>query len=235
MLPALPPLALVAAPVIHLFLRKIRLQQAALAAAVLLTITPAITGLLRITEILPRSPLNAWPLAAAYDLLAMAAVNTVVLIALRKRESTLRFCAVYAIAIAFFHKGLVPTINAKEAGVEAIAAMSASATAPLFYVQWDERTWLYSRAEFAHDGIAVTNAQCAAAHWTRQHGDSHWLLRAPDAIALGLRPGPIFDSGDKTPWIISPGVPAIGGCENSNGPRYVFKWNAESLRRIHGS
>ncbi|MET0377860.1 MAG: glycosyltransferase family 39 protein [Spongiibacteraceae bacterium] len=233
MLPALPALALAAAPALSVMLRKRWLNRAALVGALLLIAVPALVAVLRLTALLPRSPLNAWPLTAAYVLLILAAVNMLLFVALRRYPQVLRFCAVYAFAIAFFHKGVMPTMNASEAGVDTIAAVSAAAPAPLVYVQWNERTWLYSRAAFVHNGISTAKPECAAMQWSLTHPDSHWLLRAPDATRLGLAAGPTFASGDKKPWMVTLGAAAIAGCESASGPRYHFQWQAEALRRLH--
>ena len=233
MLPALPALALVAAPALNIMLRKRWLNRAALVGALLLIAVPALAAILRLTALLPRSSLNEWPLDAAYVLLVLAAVNIVLFVALRRYPQVLRFCAVYAFAIAVFHKGVMPAMNASEAGADAIAAVGSAAPAPLVYVQWDERAWLYSRAAFVHNGISTANPQCAAAQWSQTHADSHWLVRAADATQFGLQAGPTFASGDKKPWMVTAGTTAIADCESSNAPRYQFQWSAESLHRIH--
>lgn len=233
MLPALPALALAAAPALGVLLRKRWLNRAALVGALLLIAAPVLVGTLRLTALLPSSPLQAWSLDAAYVLLVMAAVNGGLFIALRRHPPVFRFCAVYAFAIACFHKGVMPAMNAAEAGVDAIAAVSAAAPAPLVYVQWNERAWLYSRAAFVHDGISNDNAACAAAFWSQSHTHSHWLVRAAAADQFGLQPGPIFASGDKKPWMVTAGTTAIAGCTSASGPRYQFQWQAESLRRLH--
>lgn len=236
MLPALPAVALVAAPAVNVLLRKRWLERAAFVAALLLVIAPALVAALRIGAVLPRSPLNDWPLAAAYALLAMAIINASLLIGLRRRAPVLRFCAVYALAIAVFHKGVMPTMNASEAGADAIAAMNAaSATTPLMYVQWDERSWLYSRAEFVHHGIGTPDTHCNAVAWSRVHPDSQWVLRASAVKELHLTPGAEFASGDKDRWqLVSPRTD-MPGCATAALPRYRFSWDAVSLRRLYGS
>lgn len=238
MLPALPALALIAAPAWYLLLRQRWLQRAATLLMAVLMLLPALAGTLRLVHALPRSPLNQLPDAGAWILIALSISGLLLAILLRRHSPMLRCLAIYLISIACFHKGLMPLMNAVESGRPAIVALSAAAApGPVLLQQWDERVWLYSRVALVHNGISTGMPECTAALWAQQHPQQLWLVREPAAVKFGLDTrGPTFDSGDKQRWLLAQparqSVQQQADCEHAELPHYQFAWEAAALSRL---
>ncbi|HEY3700569.1 MAG TPA: glycosyltransferase family 39 protein [Spongiibacteraceae bacterium] len=229
MLPALPAVAIAAAPAVLLLLRQRWLQRVTVGASCLLIVSIAGAGIIRLRNALPQSPLADWPPNTAYVLLAAALAAMIIFILLRRQSPALRWLAVYAVIIIFYNRGLLPLTDDRESGRAAMAVLSERAPNGLALIDWDEREWLFARTTILHNGIRSKpelNICSLAAPATQ------WLLplemarRAalPLESAISVQPNDVF--------VVATAPIAASHCFAADAFRFQFQWSDTSLQRL---
>lgn len=228
MLPALPAVALTAAPALLMLLRRRCWQRVADVSAGLLIVIVATAGFIRQRNLLPQSPLADWPASTSIVLGAAAFTALCAFIALRRHSAARRWLAVYIIIIGFYQHGLVPLSDASESGRTAMAEISRAAPDGLALIDWDERNWLYARTAIAHNGI---RSQRDVDVCSEAPEGARWLLPLSLAQAAGLPTDGAIAVQPKDKYVVADSAP-VGACEDSAPFRYRFQWNETSLRRL---
>ena len=228
MLPALPAVAIISAPALLMLLRRRCWQRVADVAALLLIAATAAAGVIRLRNLLPKSPLADWPQSAGTVLLAAALTALCIFILLRRQSASRRWLAVYAAIIMFYQHGLVPLSDASESGRAAMTRLSLAAPAGLALIDWDERNWLYARTGIAHNGIGSNPASdvCSSAP-----EGMRWLLPAKLAQSAGMDIADAIAVQPKDRYIVAEAAPA-SACTTTAPFAYQFRWNADALRRL---
>jgi 4-amino-4-deoxy-L-arabinose transferase-like glycosyltransferase len=228
MLPALPAVAIVAAPSLLMLLKRRGWKLVTNVTAFLLIIVTTAAGIIRLRNLLPRSPLADWPQSAATILLAAALTAVCIFILLRRQNATLRWLAVYAVIIIFYQRGLVPLTDACESGRAAMAELSRAASGGLALIDWDERNWLYARTAITHNGIGSTNERdlCSLAP-----EDMRWLLPVKIAQSNAIPIENAIAVQPKDKFIVTNNAPPIE-CQTKTAFRYRFQWTDASLRQL---
>jgi 4-amino-4-deoxy-L-arabinose transferase-like glycosyltransferase len=229
-LPALPAVAIVAAPALLMLLRQRIWQRVINVAAVLLIAATSATGIIRLRNLLPKSPLAEWPQSTGIVLLVAALTSLSIFILLRRQHAALRWLAVYAVTIMFYLHGLIPLTDAKESGHAAMTELSQAAPTGLALIDWDERNWLFARTPITHNGIGskLERDLCSIAP-----EEMHWLIPVKLAEQAGLATDAAIAVQPKDKYIVADAAPA-SDCSNHTDTdfRYRFQWSEASLHRL---
>lgn len=227
-LPALPAVAIAAAPALLLLLRRRCWQRVADITALLLIAATAGAGLIRQRNWLPESPLADWPASAGTVLLVAAFTALCAALALRRQHAAARWLAAYGVVIMFYQHGLMPLVDATESGRTAMAELSRNAPRGLALSDWDERNWLYARTVIVHNGIRSDRERdfCSSAP-----AGAQWLVPVKIAERRGMTIENVIAVQPDEKFIAASQAPA-STCTASTPFRYRFAWSETSLRRL---
>lgn len=227
-LPALPAVAIAAAPALLLLLRRRCWRRLADASAVLLIAATAAAGAIRLRNLLPRSALAEWPQSTAPLLLAAAFSAAGLFVLLRRQNAVHRWLAVYTVIVMFYQHALVPLNDAGESGRAAMAALSRAAPGGLALIDWDERNWLFARTAIAHNGIRSNRKSdfCSSAPAGMQ-----WLLPVKIARDSGIAIDNAIAVQPNDRFVVAPRAPVIA-CPAGGAFQYRFQWSEASLHRL---